>query len=404
MRPGTPGFIGLRLREAREARALTASALARQLRVTKQAVSQYENGVQSPSPEVMKRICDYLNLPDYFFFRQFPPLSKGTIFYRSLSSFTKIARTMAERRYEWLRRSVAFFRESVEFPVVNVPNYDLPSKPQLISNEMVESIASEVRQHWNLAKIPIRNMIKLLEANGVITGQDEFDAEGLDGFSEWAPVEETPYIMLNIDKRSSARSRLNAAHELGHLVLHRKIKPEQFTQKQEHKLIEEQAFRFAGAFLVPAEQFAEEFYAVSLDPLIAMKRKWKVAIGMMIKRAENLDLISREQARKLFVKRTRNGWQVKEPLDDELEIEQPSLLSKAIDLLIREDVVSRDEILWELPYDPTTDIEALLSLTDGFLDEPLPTIKMVHAAQHEASNARDSTDGKVIKFPAKKSD
>lgn len=400
MRPGTPGFIGLRLKEAQEARGLSASALANLLGVTKQAVSQYENGVQSPSPEVMKRICDCLNLPDYFFFRQFPPVSKGTRFYRSLSSFTKTARTIADRRYEWLRRSMAFLRESVEFPSVNIPDYDLPSTPQLISNEIIESVASEIREHWRLGEIPIRNIIRLLETHGAIVSQDVFDAEALDGFSEWAPVEETPYIILNLDKQSAARARLNAAHELGHLILHRKVKPEQFTQKREHKLIEEQAFRFAGAFLIPAEQFAEEFYAVSLDPLITMKRKWKVAIAMMIKRAENLELISREQARKLFVNRTRRGWQVKEPLDDELEIEQPILLSKAVGLLIKEDILSRDEILWELPY-AITDVEALLGLPNGFLDEPPPAIKMVLAAKYIANKDKNASDGKVIEFRSK---
>lgn len=398
MRLGTPGFIGARLREAREARALTASALARLLRMTRQAVSQYENDVDSPSPEVMKRICDYLQLPDYFFLREFVPLPRGTRFYRSLSSFTKIARTMADRRYEWLRRSVAFFRESVEFPVVNIPDYELPSKPQLISNEMIESLAAEIRQHWNLVKIPIRNVIKLLEANGIIVGQDAFDAEALDGFSEWAPDDGTPYVIINTDKQSAARERLNAAHELGHLILHRHIKPELFTQKQEHKLIEDQAFLFAEAFLIPAEKFAEEFYDVSLDPLIAMKRKWKVAIGMMIKRAENLDLISREQARELFVKRTRNGWQIKEPLDDELEMERPVLLAKAIDLLLKEDVVSRDEILWELPYDPSIDIESLLSLPRGFLDEPKSPIQLIHASQAKSGADQEAAQGKLLEF------
>ncbi len=69
MRSGTSGFVGARLREAREARELTAIALADLIGVTRQAVSQYESGIQTPAPYVMRRIMDVLRLPLQFFWR-----------------------------------------------------------------------------------------------------------------------------------------------------------------------------------------------------------------------------------------------------------------------------------------------------------------------------------------------
>ena len=70
MRPGTPGFIGQRLREAREARAKTAADLAKLVGVTRAAISQYEGGHQTPSPAVMEKLSKELGVPSQFFLRQ----------------------------------------------------------------------------------------------------------------------------------------------------------------------------------------------------------------------------------------------------------------------------------------------------------------------------------------------
>ena len=60
MKSGTPGFVASRLREAREARALTGIALAEMVGVTRQAISNYEIGRGSPRPEVLKKISQHM--------------------------------------------------------------------------------------------------------------------------------------------------------------------------------------------------------------------------------------------------------------------------------------------------------------------------------------------------------
>lgn len=54
MRVGTPGFSGQRLREAREARGLTAISVSELAEVSVQAVYHYESGRMSPSPDVLE--------------------------------------------------------------------------------------------------------------------------------------------------------------------------------------------------------------------------------------------------------------------------------------------------------------------------------------------------------------
>src|SRR5208283_309406 len=102
MKPGTQGFVGQRLREAREARGLTITSLAEMLGRLKQSISSYEKNQQSPNPEFVQLLADKLNLPLHFFFMQARASGADTtIFYRSINSATKGARTSAEWKMSW---------------------------------------------------------------------------------------------------------------------------------------------------------------------------------------------------------------------------------------------------------------------------------------------------------------
>ena len=145
MRPGTHGFIGERLREAREARAITAASLAKRIGVTRSAISQYERDRQSPSPSVMRLISDSLNLPVQFFLRPQRTASIGTVFYRSMSAATKRARVAAERRYVWFQDIASLLDEYVHLPEVKFPRFQLPDDPTKIDEHLVEELANQTR-------------------------------------------------------------------------------------------------------------------------------------------------------------------------------------------------------------------------------------------------------------------
>jgi Zn-dependent peptidase ImmA (M78 family) len=188
------------------------------------------------------------------------------------------------------------------------------------------------------------------------------------------------------------RSRYDVAHELGHLLLHRNLDRATLEKKAEFNEVEKQAHRFAAAFLLPAESFARELYSIAPDSFRALKLKWAVSIQMMTMRAEDLDLISTEQKTRLFMHYSRRGWRTQEPLDDQLPVEQPRLIRKAVELLVSERVQSRAEILDALPY-AANDIEELAGLPRGFLAEEQPHIQIL---------GRDAStpprDDKIIPF------
>jgi Zn-dependent peptidase ImmA (M78 family)/transcriptional regulator with XRE-family HTH domain len=399
MRLGTPGFLGARLKEARESRSMTGSTLADVLGVTRQAVSRYESGELTPSPEVMHAICACLNLPHHFFFRPVRDYPDEPIFWRSMSAATKMARSKAERRLRWLREMVSYLEEYVNFPPLHFPRFDCPSQPTLISDEMIEEIASEAREFWKLRNAPITDLVWLLEQHSTVIARDGLDAETLDALSVWGSLENRPYIILNKDKQSAIRSRTDTAHELGHLLLHRNIKRSQLLKTEEHKLIEDQAFRFARAFLLPSSSFANDVYALSLDALRSIQSKWKVSLGVMVKRAEDLGLIGEDQTKSLWISLNRRGWKFREPFDAEIEIETPKLLSRVLNLLITEQVQTKEEIRWEIPYAPG-DIEALSGLEPAFWKNADTNISISQKITEIPAKelVQDQSEGRVLTF------
>lgn len=366
MKLGTPGFVGERLRAAREARGMTAVSLSDIIGVTPAAVSQYEKGHQSPAPDVMQRVCSALNLPHEHFLRTQPARAK-TVFYRSFSRATVAARRRAQRRYEWLREIVQYIKRIVKFPNVEFPEFKIPDDPSRLDNTIVEQLANATRRHWGLGDGTISNVSWLLENNGAIVVRHHLDSRHLDAFSEWDQEDSRPYIVLGDDKASAVRSRYDVAHELGHMVLHRKIDFEMLQNKEHFQVIESQADRFAAAFLLPAVTFLREVGAVSLERLRLLKSRWKVSIGMMIKRAVNLGLISAADERRLWIDYARRGWKRREPLDDTIPVEEPRFLQLCLKTIFEKNSAGTYNLLRNIGLD-LHDIESLVGLVPGTLN------------------------------------
>jgi Zn-dependent peptidase ImmA (M78 family)/transcriptional regulator with XRE-family HTH domain len=398
MKLGTPGFVGGRLREAREARGLSQTALAEILGVTRAAVSQYEAGSATPRPEILERISQVLNFPPHFFSRPVPQRAAPAVFYRSMSSATKVARAKAERRFLWMADDfVPYLGQFVELPKVNFPDLPLPADLLVMSDNQIEDVAATVRRFWGLGEGPISNVVWLLENNGAIVTRGYLEVADLDSFCAW--VASRPYVFLNADKQSAARSRFDAAHELAHLILHRGIEGRRLERRADHAILERQAHRFAAAFLLPARSFLDAVYMPTLDAFRALKPIWRVSIGMMIMRAEHLNLISQEQSRRLWVAYSRRGWKRGEPLDPELPAEEPRLQRSAFELLIGEGVQTPDDVLLNLGL-PATDIEAVAGLQPGYVSEAPPEARLLEFPTQRSVKGQHPTPtaGELVPF------
>lgn len=365
MRPGTPGFRKERLRAAREARSLTGAALAELADVTRSAISQYERGEQTPSPLVLQKIADALNLPQRHFLCEIGEV-QSPVFYRSFASALKRSRSRAERRLEWLNEIVNYLASAVEFPEVNIPDASVDCDVLQLENDEIDGIATKVRRAWGLGDGPISNVVRLAEKNGIVVSRQFLDSEKLDAFSYWPNFEYNPLVVLSTDKECSVRSRFDLAHEIGHLVLHRHIKQRQLTNSKEFKRIEAQANRFAGAFLLPSQTFLSEIYSLTLEAFVAQKSRWRTSVALMIKRCEDTGVFTDDTSYRLWINLGRRGWRKREPLDDEIPIEEPVYLKRCIELLTTTGPSAIDTILSQLPWSPT-EIETLLNLPNGML-------------------------------------
>lgn len=381
MRRGTTGFQGTRLVEAREARGLTATSLAEMLGINRATISQYEHDTHSPPRQVLENIASKLNIPIDFFLRKSIDGTDNAVFWRSMASATKSARLRAGQRFKWLKEIVSYLMNYIDLPEQNLPSFNLPKDIFSLSMDDIEQFAINLREFWGLGEAPIADLVLLMESNGIIVSRIALDAETLDAFSQFSKNDKNAYVILGTDKESAARSRLDAGHELGHLLIHPNVEEKEINSKKKHKIIETQAFRFGSALLLPETQFTRDLWTPSLDAFISLKERYRVSVGMMIKRSHELGLIDADEARRMWINYTRRGYRKKEPLDNKIKVEKPRLLARSIELLINQKVKIKKQLLLDLPF-ASQDIEELSGLERGYLtgdtirDEVLPKLKI----------------------------
>lgn len=363
-------LIPERLKDARKFMRLSQEELGKEIGVSRQAISQFERGDRNPDARTLVGIQSVLKQPiEFFITQEFPEVGKSSPkFYRKFGSNTIRRREACDTYAEWFVQIVKQIDNFINYPPVNIPSYDLSDLKEDTIDEAIDSIAENVRKYWGLGLGPISNVISLLEANGVISCRYEMTGEKVEAFSFWN--DSRPFIFLASEKKAGARIRFDLAHELGHLVLHRNIDKEVIEDKYALKKIEQQADRFAGAFLLPRHSFGNEIFMPRLEAFVSLKQRWKVSIQAMIYRCANLELFDESQILNLRKQISFRKWRTNEPLDDPsiIPIEQPKLLSKVFKILTEGGYVGIDEFKTIIPINPTF-IEKMLNLDEGTLNK-----------------------------------
>ncbi|SFM05238.1 helix-turn-helix domain-containing protein [Halanaerobium salsuginis] len=364
-------FNGERLKKSRIYRNMTISELADKIGVTKQAVSQYEKGVISPKPEVLFKLISTLNFPMDFFKEEDLVNSKiENTFFRALLSTKNLDLATQEVKPEIIVRIYDFLSNYLDFPKLDLP--DLKN----IETKDIEDVAGMLRSYWKLNENPISNMVSLLEKKGVIVSSLATDSHKIDAFTQIQTIADMQYycVVLGNDKQSMVRRAFDAAHELGHIILHNKLVNIKDLSKEEFKKIEKEANQFAAAFLLPRNAFyADLINPTNLDSYLKLKKKWKVSIAAMVMRAKQLGRISSKQYQNLMKQISYRKWRRNEPYDDIWKVQRPQLFKKAIEILIENNVLTGSQIVMELSKENYSikpeEIEALLDLEPGTLKE-----------------------------------
>jgi Zn-dependent peptidase ImmA (M78 family) len=232
----------------------------------------------------------------------------------------------------------AWLDSRFDLPKVAVPRY---------RGIGASTAADAVRTEWGLGERPIRNMIHLLETKGVRVFSLAEETRDIDAFSLWE--DGVPYIFLNTMK-SAEHGRMDAAHELAHLVLH--SQHEDFRRNEEHE-----ANLFAGAFLMPrGSVIAEAPRGGRMNDLVAAKVHWGVSLSALAYRMHELGILSDWQYHSVFVEISRMGYRTSEPKG--IGHESSSVLATVFKML-RDQGVRRTDVARALDL-PTEELQKLV--------------------------------------------
>ena len=143
-----------------------------------------------------------------------------------------------------------------------------------------------------------------------------------------------PVLVVN-ESHWGERQRLTMAHELGHMVLEVGAKVDDETA----------AFRFAGAFLMPAEvlwaAMGKHRTSIGWSELFALKKLFGVSVQALTYRCKDLGIFGPTLFRRLFNEFSRLGWR-KPPYQEPYAMpgEEPQRFERLCFRALAEDAIS----------------------------------------------------------------
>ncbi len=303
-----------RLSVARQRRLLNLKALAELIQRTQHTVSRWENGLTIPSDDDVESIASAINFPVPFFYGEDLAVPDAAIVsFRSQTSMNAATRNAALAAGAIGIMLSTWVEERFSLPQASVPDLHLLGP---------EEAARVLRADWGLGEQPISNMIHLLESRGVRVFSLAENSATVNAFSLWH--RDLPFVFLNTFK-SAESSRFDAAHELGHLVLHQ-------DGNTTGRKAEDQANQFASAFLMPRSDVLAQFNEVySLEQLIRMKQRWKVSLAALNYRLHKVGITTDWRNRDFCIQIAREGYHKKEPKG--IERERSMVWEKILKLL-----------------------------------------------------------------------
>lgn len=316
--------FGTRLKLARKLAGMSLQDLSDALlnKVTKQALSKYEQGEMNPTSEVLLAIAKVLGLkPDYFLKKK--SLELGQILFRKRAALSK---KEEESIVEKVRDYVERYMELEE--ILNVQNAfvnPLAGFPIKSKND-IEKAADKLRKDWNLGDKPIANIVEMLELKCIkVILIDDVDA--LDGLAVFTSTG-IPIVVVNTRGKPIERIRFTIIHELAHLLLDLGV------IEGNEKLEEEWCHFFSSCFLIPSHMLRQMMGGgkrtyIYINELIKIKEYYGVSIRAIVHRLRTLEIITDNYYQRWMVYMSKQYGQKGEP--GEYKGEEAS---KGFDLLV----------------------------------------------------------------------
>ena len=285
--PQSDSTFGTRLKLARKMAGMSLQDLSNALgnRVTKQALSKYEQGDMNPNTEVLLSIAKAFNLkPDYFLKKK--SLELGQVQFRKRAALSsKEEEALIERMRDYVERYMELEEIlNVQSVFVNpLEGFEIREKAD------VEKAAIKLRKEWNLGDNPIPNLSEMLELKGMKIIQIN-DVDAVDGFAAFTSTG-IPIVVVNKKDKSIERIRFTIIHELAHLLLNLSV------LKGNPKLEEEWCHFFSTCFLIPSHMLCQMIgngkrTYIDIKELIKIKEYYGISIRAIVHRLRSLEVIT----------------------------------------------------------------------------------------------------------------
>lgn len=300
-------FVAAKLKEARIASGLSTHAAADLvsqrfpgLQLSHSAIANYEKSARTPGVDVVGALAMIYERQINWFFE--PGLPLTGIRYRFLSS-----RTPVKERHQYECQSQYWLEAYIKLE--NRLNEPLASratkKLERASSMTATELAKNVRSKFQLKDSdPVTSVIDILEAFGIRTIEMPTELP-IDGFA--ARLGSDPVVILN-PSSANDRCRLNAGHELGHVLFGDCDSGQPTT-----RAMDDRAFEFASYLLLSPTQLERAFQGRSAVKLVQYKERYGISMAAMIFRAEKQGIIDAATTKSLWIQFARRGWRAKEP-------------------------------------------------------------------------------------------
>jgi Zn-dependent peptidase ImmA (M78 family) len=193
--------------------------------------------------------------------------------------------------------------------------------------ESPEKAAQVTRTALGIAPhVPVVDLMHRAERNGVLLLLVPCGIGTLDGFATWVGSPYPRPVIALLGGKVGYRINFTLGEEIGHLVLHSPL-----TVSVEEA--DNQARAFSQELLLPKEAMLGEMRSpVTLTNLATLKPRWNVSLQMLVRRANDLKLITQNQYRYLNQQIRTNGWAQLEPGDERIAQPKPRLMRKMAEL------------------------------------------------------------------------
>jgi Zn-dependent peptidase ImmA (M78 family)/transcriptional regulator with XRE-family HTH domain len=276
---------------ARASRQLTLAQLANKTGLSTPTLSRIEQGLRDVAAYEVEVLANAVGYPTATMFETLPSDSLGlpTFYHRKLSAAGERKVCGVEGRCLMasigLRNLLKLVDPETTHSIPKLDRDDYGGDP--------EKAASHVRLLWQMPRGPVVNLIEIIERAGGLVIHCDFGVDAMDALYQPAP-QLPPLFWMNSNKPFD-RARFSLAHELGHVVMHHVY--------TEAAMAEEEADKFASAFLMPRADFRSECVTRLDFPMLAqLKQRWRVSMAAIVRRAHDLNAISDSQYRSILIR------------------------------------------------------------------------------------------------------